>query len=212
RVQRVRGVDDERPVAQGRGRPGERLRVGMVGVDDEDGGHYEDGDPTAAGVGSAGAHETSMAAFLNMDRSVALSSVLAQASRGSITFFFTRSRKLSFMRHIPYFFPVCMIDGIWKILASRMRFETEGVTISTSSTGTRPPPIFLHRTWDSTPLRLSESMTRIWLCRSAGNWSMIRSTVEGAEDVWSVPNTRWPVSAVSIAMAMVSRSRISPTS
>src|SRR5207244_1851477 len=29
---------------------------------------------------------------------------------------------------------------------------------------------------------------------------------------WSVPNTRCPVSAVSMAMAMVSRSRISPTS
>ena len=40
---------------------------------------------------------------------------------------------------------------------------------------------------------------------------MIRSTVDGAVLVWSVPNTRWPVSAVSMAMAMVSRSRSSPT-
>jgi hypothetical protein len=41
---------------------------------------------------------------------------------------------------------------------------------------------------------------------------MIRSTVEGAEEVCKVPKTRWPVSAVSMAMATVSRSRISPTS
>src|SRR2546425_6383819 len=41
---------------------------------------------------------------------------------------------------------------------------------------------------------------------------MMRSTVEAAVVVCSVPNTRWPVSAVSIAIAMVSRSRISPTS
>src|SRR6058998_2117908 len=41
---------------------------------------------------------------------------------------------------------------------------------------------------------------------------MIRSTVEAAVVVCSVPNTRWPVSAVSIAIAIVSRSRISPTS
>ena len=38
------------------------------------------------------------------------------------------------------------------------------------------------------------------------------STVDAAVVVWSVPNTRWPVSAVSIAIATVSRSRSSPTS
>ena len=40
---------------------------------------------------------------------------------------------------------------------------------------------------------------------------MTRSTVDAAVVVCSVPNTRWPVSAVSIAIATVSRSRISPT-
>ena len=40
---------------------------------------------------------------------------------------------------------------------------------------------------------------------------MIRSTVEAAVLVCSVPNTRCPVSAVSMAMATVSRSRSSPT-
>ena len=43
-----------------------------------------------------------------------------------------------------------------------------------------------------TPLSDSESMTRIWLCRSAGNWSMMRSTVDAAVVVCSVPKTRWP--------------------
>ena len=104
-----------------------------------------------------------------------------------------------------------MMDGIWKILASRIRLATGGVPMSTSSTGTRPPPIFLHSTWLMTPLRLSDNMTRICPCRSAGNWSMIRSTVDGADEVCSVPKTRWPVSAVSMAMATVSRSRNSPT-
>ncbi len=41
---------------------------------------------------------------------------------------------------------------------------------------------------------------------------MMRSTVEAAVLVCSVPNTRCPVSAVSMAVAIVSRSRISPTS
>ena len=41
---------------------------------------------------------------------------------------------------------------------------------------------------------------------------MSRSTVLAAVVVWSVPKTRWPVSAVSIAMETVSRSRSSPTS
>src|SRR5215510_6480328 len=41
---------------------------------------------------------------------------------------------------------------------------------------------------------------------------MTRSTVDAAVVVCSVPKTRCPVSAVSIAMATVSRSRISPTS
>ena len=40
---------------------------------------------------------------------------------------------------------------------------------------------------------------------------MMRSIVPGALWVCSVPNTRWPVSAAVIAVAIVSRSRISPT-
>src|SRR6266550_2633050 len=41
---------------------------------------------------------------------------------------------------------------------------------------------------------------------------MTRSTVLTAVEVWTVPNTRCPVSAVSIAIDTVSRSRSSPTS
>jgi hypothetical protein len=54
-------------------------------------------------------------------------------------------------------------------------------------------------------------MERICSCWSAGKTSMIRSTVFGAEFVWSVPKTRCPVSAAVIPSSMVSRSRISPT-
>ena len=40
---------------------------------------------------------------------------------------------------------------------------------------------------------------------------MMRSIVDGALCVCSVPNTRWPVSAAVSAVPIVSRSRISPT-
>ena len=83
-----------------------------------------------------------------------------------------------------------MIDGIWKVFPSRMRLATLEVAMRISIAATRPPPIFLHRVWVMTPLRLSLSIIRICSCRSAGNWSMIRSTVLGAVLVWSVPNTR----------------------
>ena len=39
----------------------------------------------------------------------------------------------------------------------------------------------------------------------------MRSTVFDASIVCSVDSTRWPVSAASIAISIVSRSRISPT-
>ena len=62
-----------------------------------------------------------------------------------------------------------------------------------------------------TPCRALASCVRIWCCWWDGNTSMMRSTVCGASWVWSVPKTRWPVSAAVIASEMVSRSRISPT-
>src|SRR5207302_1782803 len=107
---------------------------------------------------------------------------------------------------------VWMIEGIWNVFPSRIRFDIAAVLSRISRAATRPPPSFLQSVWETTPFSDSDSMTRICACRSAGNWSMIRSTVDAAVVVCSVPNTRCPVSAVSIAMAMVSRSRISPTS
>ena len=112
---------------------------------------------------------------------------------------------------IPVLRLVCMMDGIWKVLPSRIRLETAGMESRISRAATRPPPIFLHSVCAITPRSDSDSMTRTCDCRSAGNWSMIRSTVEAAVVVCRVPKTRWPVSAVSMAMETVSRSRISPT-
>ena len=42
------------------------------------------------------------------------------------------------------------------------------------------------------------------------SWSRVKATA--ALLVWSVVNTRWPVSAASTAVCAVSRSRVSPTS
>ena len=48
-------------------------------------------------------------------------------------------------------------------------------------------------------------------CSDNGNAPTIRSTVFDASMVCSVESTRCPVSAASMAISMVSRSRISPT-
>ena len=91
---------------------------------------------------------------------------------------------------MPSFLPDCMIDGIWKVLPSRIRLEIDIEAIITSSAGTRPPPIFLHSIWLITPFSPSASIMRICCCRSAGNWLMMRSMVPCAEEVCSVPKTR----------------------
>ena len=46
---------------------------------------------------------------------------------------------------------------------------TAPVTSSTSSAATRPPPILRHSVCAMTPLSDSDSMIRIWACRSDGN-------------------------------------------
>src|SRR2546425_8561446 len=98
---------------------------------------------------------------------------------------------------MPSCFDVWMIEGIWNVLPSRIRFETAGVVRRISRAATRPPPSFLHSVCAITPLSDSDNITRICDCRSAGNWSIMRSTVDAAVVVCSVPNTRWPVSARS---------------
>jgi hypothetical protein len=64
---------------------------------------------------------------------------------------------------------VCITDVIWNVLASRIRFEIASVESRISRAATRPPPIFLHSTCDTTPFNDSESITRICSWRSAGN-------------------------------------------
>ena len=63
----------------------------------------------------------------------------------------------------------------------------------------------------TTPWSGGEICIRTWSCCSAGKTSMMRSIVDGALWVCSVPKTRWPVSAAVSAVEIVSRSRISPT-
>ena len=62
-----------------------------------------------------------------------------------------------------------------------------------------------------TALSDSDSIARTMSFSAAGKTSTIRSMVLAAEDVCSVPNTRWPVSAAVSARRIVSRSRSSPT-
>ena len=57
----------------------------------------------------------------------------------------------------------------------------------------------------------TDSCTRTCCCCSGGNTSTMRSTVWAVSCVWSVANTRWPVSAAVSAVEIVSRSLISPT-
>ena len=66
--------------------------------------------------------------------------------------------------------------------------------------------------WQSTPSSTRESWARTWSCWFVGKTSMTRFMVCAHEFVCSVPSVRWPVSAMVSAAAMVSRSRISPTS
>ena len=81
-----------------------------------------------------------------------------------------------------------------------------------SCAATRPlPSRVLHKVWEMMARRDSEIMERIMSFSAAGKTSTIRSMVLAADEVCSVPNTRWPVSAAVSARRMVSRSRNSPT-
>src|SRR5207247_11189435 len=95
---------------------------------------------------------------------------------------------------MPSCFDVWMIEGIWNVLPSRIRLEIAGVVSRISRAATRPPRVFLHSVCEITPLSDSDSITRICDCRSAGNWSMIRSYVDAADWVSRVPYTRGEVS------------------
>ena len=100
---------------------------------------------------------------------------------------------------------------IWGVLPSRIRLRMAPSTFITSQQTTRPPPSLGRSCWLSTARSVMDSWRRICCCRSAGNTSTMRSMESAAELVWTVPNTRCPVSAAVRAVSMVSRSRISPT-
>ena len=113
---------------------------------------------------------------------------------------------------MPKLLPVWIEEYIWATLASRIRLRIAEVASMISCAATRPvPSLVLHRVWEITACNDSDSIARTISFSSAGNTSMIRSMVLAADEVCSVPNTRWPVSAAVIASRMVSRSRISPT-
>ena len=81
-----------------------------------------------------------------------------------------------------------------------------------SRAATRPlPSVRGSRTCDTTARNVSESWERTCDCWCGGNESMMRVTVCEADWVAMVEITRLPVSAAVSAMAMLERSRISPT-
>jgi len=84
-----------------------------------------------------------MPARLSSASNPVLSTDFEWASSGATSFFATRSIKASLSDTIPTDFPTCMMDGIWKVFASRIRLLTALVTIRTSIAAARPTPIFL---------------------------------------------------------------------
>ena len=111
-------------------------------------------------------------------------------------------------------------DMVLNVMNQQQREEFEkthesnfaiGVAIMISCAATRPPPTRLSSDCEITARNDSDSIERTIGFSPAGNTSMMRSTVLAADEVCSVPNTRWPVSAAVSARRMVSMSRISPT-
>ena len=113
---------------------------------------------------------------------------------------------------MPTWVPVWIDEGIWCVFPSRMRLRIATVATMISSAATRPfRSLVGSRICEITPWRASASCTRTCCCCAGGKASMMRSIVLGALFVWSVPKTRWPVSAAVSARLIVSRSRSSPT-
>src|SRR5216117_4045567 len=108
--------------------------------------------------------------------------------------------------------PVWIAEYICAILFSRIRLRIAGVPIMISCAAQRPAPSLVLRSVCEITARIdSESIARTISFSAAGNTSTMRSMVFAADEVCSVPNTRWPVSAPVSARRIVSRSRISPT-
>ena len=107
--------------------------------------------------------------------------------------------------------PVWIEEYICAILPSRIRLRIAGVPIMISCAAMRPPLFFFISVCEITARSDSDSIERTMSFSSPGNTSTMRSMVLAADEVCSVPNTRWPVSAAVSARRIVSRSRISPT-
>ncbi len=104
-----------------------------------------------------------------------------------------------------------MMLSIWWVLPSRITVRIAGVAKRTSQAGNRPPPTAGSSRWETIPSKLAANWVLICCCWSSGKTSTMRLTVWAAELVWRVAKTKCPVSAIVIAAAMVSKSRISPT-
>ena len=81
---------------------------------------------------------------------------------------------------IPRLAPVWMSELMRKVLFSRIREAIELVLTMISYPATRPPPIFLQRTWEMTATSDEASCVRIMSFMLAGNASTMRSTVLAA--------------------------------
>src|SRR6266478_2207263 len=94
---------------------------------------------------------------------------------------------------------------------SRMLSATAAVLIRTSAAGTRPRPSLRGtRRSDTIACSAVDRRWRISSCWCGGKNEMTRLIVCVASVVWSVENTRCPVSAAFSAVSSVSMSRISP--
>ncbi len=78
---------------------------------------------------------------------------------------------------IPYCLPVCIAEGIWKVLPSRVRLEIAGVTIKTSKAATRPPPFFGKSVCAITSFRDSDNITLDVLLAVGGE--LVNNAVNG---------------------------------
>lgn len=134
-----------------------------------------------------------------------VSCAYSTAFAASILCFRYRPNKESSIVCMPIFLLVCMMDGIWCALSSRIRFLIAGVPSMTSNAATRDFPSIVGRScWEITASRTDASCERIWFCWCGGNTSTIRSMVGAAPMVCRVENTRCPVSAAVMAVEIVS--------
>src|SRR5687767_7424491 len=143
---------------------------------------------------------------------LSLLAALPRASADEMMFRCTSSCRFWSSVCMPIWRPVWIAEYICAILFSRIRLRMAGVPIMISCAAQRPEPsLVLSRVCEITARIDSDSIARTISFSAAGNTSTMRSMVFAADEVCSVPNTRWPVSAPERARRMVSRSRISPT-